>query len=446
MDLIDEVPIHWNYIPLKHICYMKGRIGWKGLKQEEFLDDKDSPYLITGHDIKNDKIDWNKCYHVSDERYLESPEIMVQEGDLLFTKDGTIGKILFIDKLPGKTSLNSHLLLIRPLNKRYISKFLYYVFKSQYFLGYVDLTKTGTTFYGVSQETMMSFKGFFPPSHEQQQIVKYLDEKTTQVDTLISITEKKIELLVEKRSSLINTVITKGLNPRVELKNSEVEWIGDIPKHWIISRLKYDSSTPVKYGLNISGEKYLDEGIRFIRITDLTEEGELILEDGKYLDETEVPNEFLLQKYDVLFCRSGHTVGKSYLHLEDGKYTSGGYLVRFNFRNPTESKFIFYLGKTHFYWDWIKLNSVISTIENVNGDKYQNFQYPKPPISEQQEIVTYLDTQTKEIDILVSIEQRRIETLKEYRQSLISEVVTGKIRVCKEDLSEKVNNPHLQLS
>jgi type I restriction enzyme S subunit len=139
-----------------------------------------------------------------------------------------------------------------------------------------------------------------------------------------------------------------------------------------------------------------------------------------------------------LFCRSGHTVGKSYLHLEDGEFTSGGYLVRFNFENYYESKFIFYLGKTSFYWDWIKMNSVVSTIENVNGDKYQNFIYTKPPIKEQQKIVEYLDKQTSEIDTLIKLEQSKIEGLKEYRQSLISEVVTGKIRVCEEDNSEVI--------
>jgi type I restriction enzyme S subunit len=159
------------------------------------------------------------------------------------------------------------------------------------------------------------------------------------------------------------------------------------------------------------------------------EGGGLIPEDGKYLDIKDVPSEFLLNKFDILFCRTGHTVGKSYLHLEDGNYTSGGYLVRFNFGNYFQSKFIFYISKTSFYWDWIKLNSVISTIENVNGDKYQNFQYPKPSKSEQKEIVEFLDTKLVEIDDLVHLEQKKIDLLKEYRQSLISEVVTGKIKV-----------------
>ena len=183
------------------------------------------------------------------------------------------------------------------------------------------------------------------------------------------------------------------------------------------------------FNINISSDKYIDEGIRFIRITDINEDGSLKPDDGKYLLSENVPEEFLLNKHDVLFCRSGHTVGKSYLHTSEGQFTSGGYLVRFNFRNYEESKFIFYLSKTHFYWDWIKLNTVVSTIENVNWDKYQNFIYPKPPVLEQQKIVEFLDEQTEIIDKTISIEEKRIELLKEYRQSLISEVVTGKRKV-----------------
>jgi len=172
-------------------------------------------------------------------------------------------------------------------------------------------------------------------------------------------------------------------------KNSGVEWIGEIPSHWDVSKLKYDTLRPVKYGMNISGDKYIDEGIRFIRITDLTEQGKLIKDNGKYLSEEEVPDEFLLDKYDLLLCRSGGTVGKSYLHLEDGKYTSGGYLVRFNFEDYNKSKFIFYITNSDFYWFWVKFNAVTSTIENVNGEKYSNMLYPKPPLEEQTQIVEY---------------------------------------------------------
>ena len=263
---------------------------------------------------------------------------------------------------------------------------------------------------------------------EQTQIAKFLDHKTKQIDELIRIKERRIELLQEQRTALINQAVTKGLDPNVEMKPSGVEWIGEIPAHWTITRLKYISNIPVTYGLNIESDRYTTEGIRLIRITDIGESGDL-RRKGVYLPEDCVPQEQMLNSYDLLLSRSGATVGKSYLHLKTGKYTSAGYLVRFNFDDYWTSKFIYYITLSHFYRNWLEQQIIISTIQNVNGEKYSNFQLPIPSYQEQTQIVNFLDRKTKQIDELIATELRKIELLKEYRQSLISEAVTGKIDV-----------------
>ena len=182
----------------------------------------------------------------------------------------------------------------------------------------------------------------FPPVDEQDKIVDFLNRKTEQIDELIRIKERRIELLQEQRTALINQATTKGLDPNVEMKPSEVEWIGEIPKHWTVTRLKYISNIPVTYGLNIESDKYTTEGFRLIRITDIDGHGRL-REKGVYLSEDYVLQEQILNSYDLLLSRSGATVGKSYLHLEDGEInTSAGYLVRFNFGDYFTSKFIYY--------------------------------------------------------------------------------------------------------
>jgi type I restriction enzyme, S subunit len=355
---------------------------------------------------------------------------LLEENDIVFNPMDLISG--WVDCSPTRGLISPSYKVIRPISESVSIKFYTYYFQTHYKERIFFPFGEGVHYeyrWGLGTETLRNFPIVVLPLSEQQQIVSFLDTKTSLIDSLIEKTYRKIELLKENRTSLINEVVTKGLNPNVEMKDSGVEWIGEIPSHWVVSKLKYDSSIPVQYGINISGDKYVEEGIRFVRITDISESGDLNPDDGKYLVPEDVPNEFLLRKFDVLFCRSGHTVGKTYLHTSDGLFSSGGYLVRFNFRNYTESKFIFYLSKTHFYWDWIKLNTVVSTIENVNGDKYQNFIYSKPPHSEQQQIVSYLDEQTQKIDKTISIEEKRIELLKEYRQSLISEVVTGKRKV-----------------
>ena len=412
VEWIGHIPINWNISKYKY--NLKILSGFP-FKSELFDSEKGFP-LLRIRDITSGSIEtyYNGNF---DGKYI------IKRGDVVIGMDGDFNIREWDNE---DILLNQRCCKIQEYNGLLL-KFIYYTLPFD--LKIINDLTYYTTVKHLSVDDLYNIKCVIPPISEQTKIVQFLDEKTELVDKLISTKERKINLLKEQRTSLINHVVTKGLNPNVKMKDSGVECIGEIPEHWMISKFKFDTSSPVQYGLNISGDKYKEEGIRFIRITDLTEEGELIQEDGKYLEENEVPSEFFLNKWDVLFCRSGHTVGKSYLHKEDGKFTSGGYLVRFNFRNYFESKFVFYIGKTSFYWDWIKLNSVVSTIENVNGDKYQNFQYPKPSIQEQQSIVEFLDKRTEEIDNLVRLEQNKINLLKEYRQSLISEVVTGKIKV-----------------
>ena len=124
--------------------YVKGRIGWQGLRSSDFLDQGDF-YCVTGTDLINGSIDWSNCYFVSQERYSQDKYIQLQEKDLLITKDGTIGKIALIDKLPLYSTLNSGLFVTRPLKKKYDNKFMYWVLNSSSFRNYIDLTKGGST-------------------------------------------------------------------------------------------------------------------------------------------------------------------------------------------------------------------------------------------------------------------------------------------------------------
>jgi type I restriction enzyme, S subunit len=212
VEWLGEIPNHWGTVPLKYVCYMKGRIGWQGLTQAEFTDE--GPYLITGMNFKNGKMNWDECYHISEERFAEAPEIHVEKGDVLITKDGTIGKLLFMDYLPGPTSLNSHLLILRPLHDEFNTKYLYYLLHSNAFQKFVDTVKTGTTFYGITQASMGDFKMFIFDKQEQQAIVDFLDDKLKQFDTLIDNVTKQIKLYEEYRTALISEAVTGKIDVR----------------------------------------------------------------------------------------------------------------------------------------------------------------------------------------------------------------------------------------
>lgn len=208
IDWIGKIPVHWELRMFKQISYMKGRIGWQGLKFSEFSDDVNQPYLITGMNFKGGKIRWEEVYHISEERYNEAPEIQLKVNDILMTKDGTIGKLLFVDYLPGKASLNSHLLVLRPLKNKYHAKYLYYQLESESFIGHIEHNKYGTTFYGLTQEAMGRFITILPLLSEQTAIANYLDEKTQKIDAIVSNIGKQIDTLKELRKTLINDVVT----------------------------------------------------------------------------------------------------------------------------------------------------------------------------------------------------------------------------------------------
>ena len=207
-----------------------------------------------------------------------------------------------------------------------------------------------------------------------------------------------------------------------EYQESGVVWIGEMPSHWRKSRLKYESLVPVQYGLNINSDLYVEQGIRFIRTTDIADDGELI-DKGVYLETESVEKVYLTQPNDFLISRSG-TLGRTYLHQSDENYTYGGYLVRFNFGCSIKSRFIFYFTKSRYFEHWITLNTVQSTIGNVNGQKYSNLEIPLPSFSEQTQIVNFLDRKTEQIDELIRLKERRIELLQAQRTALINQAVT----------------------
>lgn len=208
VEWIGSVPEHWEVKHFKQFSTMKGRIGWQGLKHAEFIDE--GPFLITGMNFKVGKINWDEVYHITNERYKQAPEIQLRENDVLMTKDGTIGKLLFVEEIPAphKASLNSHLLVFRPIRKSYYPKYLYYQLDSSLFQDYVEVAKAGTTFFGISQAAVGRYIGILPPLSEQIAIAVYLDEKIAQIDRIVTTINSLIDKLKILKKTLITDVVT----------------------------------------------------------------------------------------------------------------------------------------------------------------------------------------------------------------------------------------------
>jgi len=177
------VPKDWELRELRKVSSMHGRIGWQGLKQTEFNSNTDDPFLITGMNFKDGDIAWEEVYNVSLSRWKLAPEIQLRTGDVLMTKDGTIGKLLYVSHIPspGLATLNSHLLVFRPINKSFVPRFLYHQLQSRRFMEYIELTKSGSTFFGIGQGTTGRFQVMLPPIEEQEAIAKVLSEQDAEI-------------------------------------------------------------------------------------------------------------------------------------------------------------------------------------------------------------------------------------------------------------------------
>jgi len=283
-----------------------------------------------------------------------------------------------------------------------------------------------------------------PPLSEQQQIVSFLDTKTLLIDSLIEKTQRKIKLLKEKRTSLINEVVTKGLNPNVEMKDSGVEWIGEVPSHWEYIPTKYftinDKGVQTgPFGTQLNTKDYVESGVKVMNQKTLIDEDYDIGEEFISYEKYESLKVFEVIGGDIIMGTRGSfgtgkrtTFGKvSIVPSGLGDCVLHPCLIRIRLKENLMMKryYYIYVNDSSCFLDDVKDTSNSTTIEVIYGVTLKDIKVPVPPIQEQQQIVEYLDEQTQLIDKTIFIEEKRIERLKEYRQSLISEVVTGKRKV-----------------
>ena len=346
----------------------------------------------------------------------------VDKGDLIFC-------LYDIDETPRTIGISNYSGMITgsykvvKCNTLTDPKFIYYNYLS------IDDVKGLRPYYTglrkvVRTETFLNLNVRVPSLQEQQQISDYLDYKTLKIDTLIKKTQQKIELLKEQRISLINTTVTKGLNPNVEMKDSGIEWIGEIPSGWNVTKLKYTCN--ITYGISPPDTTYNDKGRGEILINGPVEYSK---EDFGYTRSTKWttdPKKFT-EKGSLLFCLRGSTGRMNITH----DYVSIGRGVCSIISKESQWFMIYSMFIVR---DYIQGEITGSTFPSVTKDDVDNYFICTPPQQEQQQIVDYLDKETTKIDKLVDIESKRIILLKEYRQTLISEVVTGKVDVRNEVL------------
>lgn len=344
---------------------------------------------------------------------------LLPAGSIVISSRAPIGKInITTAELCTNQGCKS---LIRTADNRYF----YYLFLAGQ--NELSLLGRGTTFLELSTYDLNEFGIVIPAEDEQKAIADFLDKECAQIDSINADLEKQIELLQQYKKSLITETVTKGLDKSVPMKDSGVEWIGEIPNTWDCKKMKYVISEPLQYGANEAGDDYKEDYPRYIRITDITEENSL-KDDGKLSLSPDIAKPYLLKDGDLLFARSGATVGKTFYYTSNyGTCAFAGYLIKARFnQDKMNPKFVYYTTLGIGYENWKNTVFTQATIQNIGADKYAQLYITVPSMKEQNEIIAYLDTQCKAIDDVIHSKYQQLSTIQEHKKSLIYEYVTGK--------------------
>lgn len=416
VEWIGEIPSDWNLKKLKYcLNYTTGFTPPTG--KEEFYNGEHT--WVTIADMKQ-KIVKESSTQLSDEAIEQFKPDITPKDSLLYSFKLSVGKVAFAGK---DLYTNEAIMSILPTPRNNL-RFLYFSLPEQL------LFNANENIYGaklLNQELIRNASLLIPPTPEQTAIAAYLDEKTARIDKLIANKQRLIELLKEERTAIINHAVTKGINPKAKLKPSGIEWLGDIPEHWEVKKLKYVAA--IKYGLG-QPPTQKDDGLPLIRATNV-ERGKIVDKDLIFVDPDDVPydRDPVLKENDIIVVRSGaYTADSAIIPKKyEGAITGYDMVVRVNNDNAI---FISYcLLSQYVLINQLYLQRLRAAQPHLNKEELGETFLLLPTIQEQQRIVQYIETSTQKIDATIAKIEKEIELMQEYRTALISEVVTGKIKV-----------------
>jgi type I restriction enzyme S subunit len=424
------LPKSWEALPLKAVASYAVSSVDKLTKDDE-IPVKLCNYLdVYKNDFITEELDFMNASATADEIKKYSIEI----GDVLITKDSESWDDIGIPALVTFSGQNVlcgyHLAVIKPASKRVNPEFLFRCIQSKEIRVQLELASTGVTRFGLPKDEIGRLILPIPELNTQQRITIFLNKEIQRIDSLVKAKEILLDRLTEKRQALITRVVTNGLNPKAKMKHSGIEWLGEIPAHWKIPQLKFLSTEPLMYGANEAALEDNPYYPRFVRITDIDEEGNLRPDTFKSL-EPELATPYLLKDGDILLARSGATVGKAFMYQDSwGIACFAGYLIRF--RCNTKKllpEYLILITQSQYYWTQVNSGMIQATIQNFSGEKYGSMKILVPELEEQKQIISYLNKELSHIDSIRKLTERTIRLLIERRSSLITAAVTGQISI-----------------
>lgn len=385
---VGVIPNDWEVKNIVENSTMKARIGWQGLTVAEYLD-KGDYYLITGTDFVDGKIKWDTCHFVDKERYIQDKNIQIKVGDILITKDGTIGKIAFVDRLPLPATLNSGVFVVRPKDGAYLPQFLFYIFNSFYFRDFLNKLVAGSTINHLYQKDFVSFKIPLPPTKaEQTAIATALND----ADALIT----GLEQLIAKKRAIKQGAMQKLLTPK---------------EGWMVKKL--GELANVNMGQSPLSEYYNTEGIGLPLI-----QGNADIENRKTIIRSYTSVVTKRGKIADIIMSVRAPVGEVSKATFDCCLGRG--VCAIAYKNEYLYHYLIYFEKS-----WAKL-STGSTFDSVNSKQIRELEIPIPKSEEEQ---TRIATILSDMDAEIAVLEKKLAKTQSIKQGMMQQLLTGKIRL-----------------
>lgn len=429
IEWLGYIPVNWNIHSLKRVLSTPIT---DGPHETPILYDEGIPF-VSAESVKGGVInlDYKRGYISLEDHKRFQRKVSPKKGDIFIVKSGATTGNVGLAITDQVFDIWSPLALVRGDSSVVEQEFLYYLLLSNIFRVQVEQGWSYGTQQNISMKTLGNIKIIVPPLEEQKIIIKYLHNKCTQIDTIIAKEQSVIEKMQEYKKAIITQAITRGLNSSAKMKKTGFEWIGMIPKHWNVKKIKYLTSkigsgkTP-KGGSDI----YVDEGVLFIRSQNVYD-GYFDLSSAVFISH-EIDctmSNTRVYRDDVLLNITGGSIGRSCLYESDELANVNQHVCIIRCNSQMRPKFMQYFWNSSIGKTSIDIYQSGANREGLNFFGIENTVVPTPELYEQDKIISYLDDKCDSIDRVISQKLTIIDTLAEYKHSLIYEVVTGKKEV-----------------
>ena len=410
---IDEIPSHWEMERNKNFLTVK----------DETVGNKDKNYKLLSltkkgiieRDMENPKGKFPSSF----ETYK-----IVEKNDIifcLFDIDET-PRTVGLSKLDGMITGAYNIFSINKINKNYY--YYYYLYLDKFKMLkplYTGLRKT------INEDAFLRLRTPLPQKEEQDKIADFLDHNLAKIDKFVELTERQIELLKEQKEVIINDAVTKGIDKNVEYKDSGIDWIGEIPAHWEVTRVKYISKILNGGTPNSSISEFWNGDIFWVTPKDLSKVSKYIYSSDRKITKEGYKNcsTSLIPKNNIIMATRA-PIGNIKINKIETTINQGCKAILVD-KNLIDLNYLYFLLNN--YLEELQLLGNGATFVELSTSNLSQFKINIPPKKEQEEIVAYIEKETNKIDRTIDLYKSQIELIKEYRTSLIASAVTGKIDV-----------------